>query len=359
MFFNDVFVPDDDVVGPVDGGWTVARATLGNESVSIGGGSGGDDVSGDALIPMLDAHPERLAGGPSRIGRYIANHQAMAVLNLRSAHRAVAGGEPGPEGNVTKLVLSEIGHEAAAIAAELSGPDGAFMDGQAGDGRAAGARPPRAVDRRRHVGDQAQPDRRAHPRPATRSPGEVARPPRTIEGSRTCEAARVARYAIVPDGSQVLIEATSSVHPINSRTDGLEGFVDLEVDESGRVDTAAAPAGELSLRVERLSSGNPFEDRELRRHVDARRFPTIVGRLTAIHDTDRDGRYTVRGDLTFRGVTNTYEDEMTITRIDDDTLHLDGRSTFDIRDFGMQPPRILMLRVHPEVVVTVSIVARK
>ncbi|HEX4902739.1 MAG TPA: acyl-CoA dehydrogenase, partial [Acidimicrobiales bacterium] len=36
VFFNDVFVPDDDVVGPVDGGWTVARATLGNESVSIG-----------------------------------------------------------------------------------------------------------------------------------------------------------------------------------------------------------------------------------------------------------------------------------------------------------------------------------
>jgi 3-oxochol-4-en-24-oyl-CoA dehydrogenase len=41
IFFDDVFVPDEDVVGPVDGGWTVARATLGNESVSIGGGDGG------------------------------------------------------------------------------------------------------------------------------------------------------------------------------------------------------------------------------------------------------------------------------------------------------------------------------
>ena len=40
VFFDDVFVPDDDVVGPVDGGWTVARATLGNERVSIGGGGG-------------------------------------------------------------------------------------------------------------------------------------------------------------------------------------------------------------------------------------------------------------------------------------------------------------------------------
>jgi hypothetical protein len=53
----------------------------------------------------------------------------MDALNLRSTHRAVAGGGPGPEGNVTKLVLSENGHEAAAILAELTGPDGAFLDG--------------------------------------------------------------------------------------------------------------------------------------------------------------------------------------------------------------------------------------
>jgi alkylation response protein AidB-like acyl-CoA dehydrogenase len=63
------------------------------------------------------------------VGRYIASSQAMDGLNLRSAHRAVAGGGPGPEGNVTKLVLSENGHEAAAILAELTGPDGAFLDG--------------------------------------------------------------------------------------------------------------------------------------------------------------------------------------------------------------------------------------
>jgi alkylation response protein AidB-like acyl-CoA dehydrogenase len=129
VFFNDVFVPDDDVVGPIDGGWTVARATLGNESVSIGGGQGGMAVSGDSLIAPFDAHPDRLAGGAGRIGRYIATNQAIAALNLRSAHRAVAGGGPGPEGNVTKLVLSELGHDSAAMLAELTGPDTAFLDG--------------------------------------------------------------------------------------------------------------------------------------------------------------------------------------------------------------------------------------
>lgn len=129
VFFDDVFVPDDDVVGPVDGGWTVARATLGNESVSIGSGQGGMSMPGSALVPVFDDHPDRLAGGAARIGRYIADHQAMGLLNLRSANRAVSGSEPGPEGAMTKLVLSEIGHEAAAILTQLHGPDSLFMDG--------------------------------------------------------------------------------------------------------------------------------------------------------------------------------------------------------------------------------------
>ncbi len=132
VFFDEVFVPDDDVVGPVDGGWTVARATLGNESVSIGGGQGGMATPASALVAGFDANPDRLAGGAGRVGRYAANYQAMGLLNLRSANRAVAGSEPGPEGAITKLVLSELGHEAAAVLTELNGPDAVFMDGAAG-----------------------------------------------------------------------------------------------------------------------------------------------------------------------------------------------------------------------------------
>jgi alkylation response protein AidB-like acyl-CoA dehydrogenase len=136
VFFDDVLVSDSEVVGPVDGGWTVARATLGNESVSIGGGDGGRTMPAEAFIAPLDAHPERLAGGAGRVGRHIARTHVMSVLNQRSAYRAVAGGGPGPEGNITKLLLSEIGHETAAIMAELAGPDGAFLEGPGAMGAA-------------------------------------------------------------------------------------------------------------------------------------------------------------------------------------------------------------------------------
>jgi hypothetical protein len=128
VFFDDVFVPDADVVGSVNAGWTVARATLGNESVSIGGDSG-MAMPGEAFIAPLAAHAGRLPGAAGRVGRQIAHTHAMGVLNQRGAYRAVTGGGPGPEGNIAKLVLSEVGHEAAAIMAGLAGPEAAFLEG--------------------------------------------------------------------------------------------------------------------------------------------------------------------------------------------------------------------------------------
>ena len=50
---------------------------------------------------------------------------------------------------------------------------------------------------------------------------------------------------------------------------------------------------------------------------------------------------------------------MTISALDESTVHLTGQATFDVRDFGMEPPRILMLRVYPEVEVSVEIVAER
>ena len=96
----------------------------------------------------------------------------------------------------------------------------------------------------------------------------------------------------------------------------------------------------------------------MRRRTDARRYPTISGDLKALKQSGDTSRYVVSGDLTFRGVARTYEDEMTI-EIDGATVNLAGQSTFDIRDFGMEPPRILMLKVQPEVTVRVEIVAEK
>jgi polyisoprenoid-binding protein YceI len=167
----------------------------------------------------------------------------------------------------------------------------------------------------------------------------------------------VARYRIVADRSTVWIDARSSLHPIRSETSGLVGFFTGEVSPAGRIDTASAVSALVELPVAALSSGNPLYDREMRRRVDARRFPVIRGELREIKETGQEGTYLVRGDVTFRGVTRAYEEEVVVRRLDHGALEFSGAHVFDIRDFGMEPPRILMLRVHPEVDVRVRIVA--
>ena len=166
------------------------------------------------------------------------------------------------------------------------------------------------------------------------------------------------RYRILPTRSSVWIDARSNVHPIHTEAEGLEGWLELDFAD-GRINVDQTPGGHLEYPVENLKSGNALEDRELRRRIDARRFTTIAGDLKAMKQSGDPTRYTVRGDLTFRGVTRTYEDEMTIAALDAHTVRLDGQSTFDIRDFGMEQPRILMLKVQPEVTVRVEIIAEE
>lgn len=130
VFFNDVFVPDEDVVGEPNAGWAVARATLGNERVSIGGGSGSYFQGADRyLVRLAEQHADAVAGARVRVGNFIADEQALRLLNLRRAARSIAGTGPGPEGNVTKLKLAEHMIDGGAIAAALLGPEVALCDG--------------------------------------------------------------------------------------------------------------------------------------------------------------------------------------------------------------------------------------
>jgi polyisoprenoid-binding protein YceI len=169
----------------------------------------------------------------------------------------------------------------------------------------------------------------------------------------------VTRYDIVPDRSTVWIEARSNVHPIQSTTSGLEGFVELDLGDAGNVDLDNAPVGRLSLDVERLKSGNRLEDREMQKRVNAKRHPRIEGVLDSVAGNGTDGSYRVSGDVTFRGVSQHHEDLMDISKVDERTIRLAGESRFDIREFGMDPPKVLMLRVEPVVDVRVEIFAVK
>lgn len=167
------------------------------------------------------------------------------------------------------------------------------------------------------------------------------------------------RYRIVPERSQLLIDAKSSVHPIHGETSGVGGTIEAEVVD-GRLDLATAPSLRLEVPVELLKSGNALYDKEMQRRIDARRFPTIVAEARQVSAIDGSAdRYRVQGDLTFHGVTRPAEGELQIVAQDERTLVVEGEHQFDIRDFDVTPPKILMVRVHPDVTARIKLVAER
>src|ERR1700742_5171291 len=129
VFFDDVFVPDRDVVGAVNDGWSVAMAAFGTERVSIGGGS--VTMTADALIDLLARHRPGDTGVAREVGALLIESYTLATLNLRQAARAVFDTGPGIEGNIAKLFGAEHAQRVAELALRIA--DRAILVGEEPD----------------------------------------------------------------------------------------------------------------------------------------------------------------------------------------------------------------------------------
>ena len=109
------------------------------------------------------------------------------------------------------------------------------------------------------------------------------------------------------------------------------------------------PSGRLTIDVSGLNSGNQLYDAELLRRIDARRFPTATVDLRECAPSGPGTRYRLAGELTFHGVTRLAEGTVSIDALSDRHLVIAGEQVFDIRDFAISSPTVLMLRIFPDV----------
>ena len=119
VFLDGVVIPDDCVVGEVNGGWPLARTTLANERVAMGGRSLGTSV--ERALTVVGSGKEPDAATRVRLGAAVAEATTVKVLGLRSTLRAVAGAGPGPESSVSKLVGVRQRQDSSELVLDLMG----------------------------------------------------------------------------------------------------------------------------------------------------------------------------------------------------------------------------------------------
>jgi len=132
VFFDDVFVPHDCLVGQENDGWRCARTTLANERVYMGG----SNTLGSGVVGVLAALDARgLADDTlalSEAGELVVTGHALAVLGFRMTLQALAGADPsGSEAAVRKLLGVAQDQHVQEVGFTLMGADALAADGEA------------------------------------------------------------------------------------------------------------------------------------------------------------------------------------------------------------------------------------
>jgi alkylation response protein AidB-like acyl-CoA dehydrogenase len=102
VFFDDVFVPDEMVVGSVNDGWRLARSTLASERVAMAHGT----ALGNQMEQMLRTLAEQQVDPAmaDRLGGLLLAAQVGSLLDHRVAQLAVSGQDTSAEASARKLI---------------------------------------------------------------------------------------------------------------------------------------------------------------------------------------------------------------------------------------------------------------
>ncbi len=132
VFFDQVFVPDEAVIGEVNRGWGIARMTLANERVSISSGAT-FGIGVDSLVRLAARQGDEVSDATAlRLGALLAEAQSLRLMAHRSALRSLAGSDPGPGSSLRKLLGAEHEQRVQELGLIMMGAEGAVADGRAG-----------------------------------------------------------------------------------------------------------------------------------------------------------------------------------------------------------------------------------
>ncbi len=132
VFFDDVKLGPDSVVGPVGGGWGTALTTLMFERVTIGLGAEGLGYSSDRFARAIAADPHAARDPEVRtaLGEIASELLAIRFTGYRTLTALQRGQIPGPEAGLAKVTLVNAAIRAGDVIADTLGPDALDADSE-------------------------------------------------------------------------------------------------------------------------------------------------------------------------------------------------------------------------------------
>ncbi len=123
VFFTDARIPAENLIGPENAGWTLAKLTLGNERVSLsaGGVLWGQGPQTADLIDLVQGSDDPLVR--DRATRLHIESEVMRMLGYRVLSQLMAGRGPGPEAAVKKFMADRHGQDVMDLAKDLRGAE--------------------------------------------------------------------------------------------------------------------------------------------------------------------------------------------------------------------------------------------
>jgi hypothetical protein len=92
--------------------------------------------------------------------------------------------------------------------------------------------------------------------------------------------------------------------------------------------------------------------------IDSKRFPRVAADLRELRPTTDPDRYAASGDVTLAGRSRRYNGAVTLWR-SGDRITIEGELEIDIRDFGLKPPALLLVKVNPAVKLRLHLLAMR
>lgn len=125
VFFNEVRVPVDALLGPLNGGWGVATTTLSHERAGAARLYAQLEVQlHDLVTDLAEAEVLDDAATLQRLGAVAVRIKYLEVLCQRSISATLHGGDALGSASLAKSVWAEVGQELAALAFDVLGPLG-------------------------------------------------------------------------------------------------------------------------------------------------------------------------------------------------------------------------------------------